>query len=273
MKLKLLSLFVFVLALAVPAQAQHGHLNAGALGTNLTDKLYFVNGALFAAESGYIRQMTYMTTGAYSNYYAGNISFTALPATTNNGGPAFNHPALGSFVVAEITSVEGPAGGAFGFWESGARTPSYSIPSGTTNGTSWFELSDITMGAGLPEADPYGHIHGRQFTLSQPGTYKVGFTLKDIADYYPVHSDSDIFYITFSAGYRLEMPMVTNSMFAFHVNPAGSTNLHVEAAESLSTNTTWLSLAGPLTNSSSPIMVIDSNAPPMGSRFYRVVQK
>jgi hypothetical protein len=273
MKLKPILLLAFALALSAPAQAQHGHLNAGALGTNLTDKLYFVNGALFAAESGYVRQMTFMTTGTYSNYYAGNISFTALAATTNNGGPAFHHPALGSFVVAEITSVEGPEGGAFGFWESGARSPSYSIPAGTTNGTSWIELSDIGAGAGLPEADPYGHIHGRQFTLSKPGTYKVGFTLKDIADYYPVHSDSDTFYINFSAGYRLEMPMVTNSMFAFHVNPAGSTNVHVEAAESLSTNTAWLPLAGPLTNSATAVMVIDTNSPPMGSRFYRVVQK
>jgi hypothetical protein len=266
-------LVVFILCKTGPlSHGQHGHLNAGAVGTNLMDKLYFVNGAIFTPESGYVKPMNFMTSGTYSNYYAGNISITALPATLANGGPAFNAPALGSFIVAEITSVEGPDGGAFGFWEAGAKVPTYSVPVGTTNGTGRIELSDISAGAGLPDADPHGHIHGRQFTLSKPGLYKVGFTLYDVAEYYPVHSPSDIFYINFASGNRFESIKLTNGMVQLSLAATASSNYWVEVAPALGASNQWLKVSENLGASTNATVFIHSNAAPTGKYFYRIVE-
>lgn len=95
-KLLVIGLAAFYFAAACEhAQAQHGHLNAGALGSNPGSKLYFANGDIFAASSGYVKELTFADGGAYAGYYEGGISLTALPATINHGGPALNHSAPG----------------------------------------------------------------------------------------------------------------------------------------------------------------------------------
>src|SRR5690349_1583178 len=97
----------------------HGHLNIGAVGTGQGDQLTFDNAAIFSTNTGYIMTLTHTNGGTYAGYYQGNITLTALAATPSFGGPVPNAPAPGSQVWAEIVSVDGPAGGAFNFWDTG----------------------------------------------------------------------------------------------------------------------------------------------------------
>ena len=41
------------------------------------------------------------------------------------------------------------------------------------------QCSDASGGAGAAGADPFGHLHGRNFTATVPGDYVVGFKLFD----------------------------------------------------------------------------------------------
>jgi hypothetical protein len=195
------TLLISLTGAAGPALAQHGHLNAGAFGTNQNDQLYCVNGASVATNSGFVRTLDYSNSGTYAGTFNGNITFTALPGTTNNGGPAFGHAALGSFLVAEIVSVDGPAGGVFSFWDSAETSPTHNVPVGTTGGSFQWDLSDSGLGAGQPDGDPFGHIHGRRFSVNADGRYTVGFRALDTslngAGSGPIHLASDPIYIYF----------------------------------------------------------------------------
>ncbi len=186
------------------ALAQHGHLNAGAVGTSQGDALSFANGAIFAESSGYVKQLTPATTGARAGYYTGSITLTALPATVANGGPAAGAAALGSFLQYGIVSVTGPAGGQFAFWEEGATTPTISYGVGySTSFPALIELSDASNGAGAAGADPFGHLHGRNFTATVPGEYVVGFKLFDTsvngAAGGEIHAPSQVLNVKFAA--------------------------------------------------------------------------
>lgn len=186
------------------ALAQHGHLNVGAVGTAQGDALTFANGAIFAESSGYVKDMPLATTGARAGYYSGSITLTALPATVANGGPAAGASALGSFIQYGIVSVTGPAGGEFAFWDEGATTPtlSYSVGYNSASPT-LIPLSDVSIGAGTAGADPFGHLHGRNFTVSIPGEYSVGFQAFDTSvngtGGGSIHSASPVLTVKFSA--------------------------------------------------------------------------
>ncbi|MBL9128399.1 MAG: PEP-CTERM sorting domain-containing protein [Verrucomicrobiales bacterium] len=198
-------LALFFAGLALPAAAQHGHLNAGAVGQNQGDKLSFANGDLFAASSGYVKELPLASTGTYAGYYEGGITLTALPTTVANGGPAAGASAPGSFVMVGITSVSGPAGGSFAMWEEGATSPtfSYSVGYDVTSPTSLWALSDASSGAGVLGGDPYGHLHGRRFTATEPGLYTVEFRLFDTSvngtGGAPIHTPSAELPIAFNA--------------------------------------------------------------------------
>jgi len=122
-----------------PLQAQHGHLNAGAAGTNQGAQLNFANGDIFAATSGYVKQLVPDGAGLFT----GGITFTALPATTNFGGPALGAAALGAFIEVQMVSMMGPAGSTFSFWEEGALSSSVSLLSGSLTPSALWDLSDI----------------------------------------------------------------------------------------------------------------------------------
>jgi len=194
------SILAVLLVTGQTAFAQHGHLNAGAAGHNQNDPLVWANGAAFAADSGYAQSMTLATSGRYAGLFNSGPTLTALTAT--NGGSAF-----GSFLTAEIVSVAGPAGSIFSFWEGvdqgGGDSPLFSIPSGGTGLSLRFALSDATAGAGLPEQDPFGHLHGRRFTTTEEGLYTVGFRVLDTSENGAgggaIHTPSDILYINFAA--------------------------------------------------------------------------
>jgi hypothetical protein len=200
-----LTLLVFSLLLAVPAaRAQHAHLNTGADSADPFDplpgdKLFFANGNIFVASSGYVKDLTWQSSGTYTGTFGGSITFTALPSTVDNGGPASYHAHDGAHIEVRLVSVTGPAGGSFSFWESGSLAPTFTLSSGATGGTGQWNLSENDGSFG---SDPFGHVHGRMFTADTAGLYTVTFQLFDTSisnGGLAWHAPSDLFQINFNA--------------------------------------------------------------------------
>lgn len=195
-----LSIFLLTAWLLGSLSAHAQHLNAGAVGHQQNDALLWVNGDAFATQSGYVQSMPLAVSGRYAGLYNSGPTLTAL-ASTEDG------PALGSFIVAEIVSLTGPAGGLFSFWEGvdqgGSSTPTFSIATGGSGLSYRFDLSDAAAGAGQPGQDPLGHLHGRRFTATEPGTYTVGWRALDTSvngeGGGPIHLPSQILYVNFAA--------------------------------------------------------------------------
>ena len=258
------------------------HIYAGALGTNQGDKLYFSNGGSFdATRSDYALPQILRTNGLNAGYFRGDaLTFSALPATPLNGGPITNqsgtlNAALGARLAIQVVSVTGPPGGSLAFWEgdgeSDLGTITFSIPVGTSNGANYLVISENT---GQPGADPYGHIHGREFTTSSPGTYVVGFRVIDLSTNGvgggPIQSPSDVLLVRFQAGLRIEnVQTLSHGVEVSYRSPPGISNL-LEATDS-ATPGHWMSVAPPLRGNNNLQSFTDTNAP-TGNRFYRIRQ-
>jgi hypothetical protein len=265
---------VLVLFLAVPVQAQqHAHIYAGALGTNQNDKLYFSNGTLFITNSGYVQPLSFASNGVNAGYYQGTLTFSALAATVPNAGPAFGHAALGARLQLQVVSIAGPAGGQFGFWEGNdgenGDQLTFSVPVGTTNGTATFPLSE---NHGSPGTDPYGHIHGRVFTVTLPGLYSVGFRILDSSTNGigggPIQAPSDIFPIYFQAGLSLvSITRTTNGVAVIFGTQSGKS--YFLESRPASAPAVWQTLAGPAAGNSRLQSLSDTNTA-NSARFYRV---
>jgi hypothetical protein len=190
------------LAAAAAHGQDHGHLNVGSSGHKLT----WNNGADFAPGTGYVKTLVFTNGAKWANFYQGNITLTAMHSRDPFGEVDPAAPRNGAFIVAEIVSVEGPSGGAFAFWENTSTpgNPTASIPAGTTNAAVRFALSQAELGAGEPEGDAYGHIHGRRFTATLPGIYTVGFRAHDTSTNGesggPIHEPTGIQFVQFQAG-------------------------------------------------------------------------
>src|SRR5262245_34747335 len=139
------------LALMLPGvlRAQHGHLNAGAAGTQQNDPLIWANGADFAAASSYVKTLDYTNAGRYAGYFQQNITLTALPATAAHAGPDPAAAAPGSFLQCRMSCLQAPPGGSFGFWESGATAPTISLAAGQTSSLLW----PLSESDGAPGSD------------------------------------------------------------------------------------------------------------------------
>ena len=233
--------------------AQHGHINAGAVG-GAGSQLYFVNGASFVTNSGYVLELPLATNGPYAGLYNGSVTFTALPATILAGGPAFGHAQPGAYIELKTVSVAGPSGGVFGYWigdeDFGTAEKIFEVPVGTTNGTQMFNLTESDGSAG---SDPFGHVHGRQFTLSEKGLYTMGFQLVDTSANGTgggaVHQPSDIFYMYFRAGvpeFVIHSIVYTTNVVTVYVETAEGSMYQLERATGLTaTNTVWTPLGQP----------------------------
>jgi len=268
--LVLLGLGVFTL----PGQADT-HIFSGALGTNQNDKLFFSNGAAFnASQTSYSFPQILRTNGMNAGYYRGDVlTFTALSATPANGGDIPGHAALGAELAVQVVSVECPPGGSFAFWEGDGENDlgniTFSVPVGTTNGTNYLVVSENNS---EPGADPYGHIHGREFTTSAPGTYIVGFRIIDLSTNGvgggPIHLSSDVLPMRFQAGLRIEaLQIFTNRVTASFRSPPGISNV-LEATDSVATGA-WQQVAGPLKGNNNTQFLTETNAPGP-NRFYRL---
>ena len=201
------------------------------------------------------------------------LSFTSLAGTIPNGGPIPGHAGFGSRLAVQVVSVAGPPGGSFAFWEGDGESDlgaiTFRVPTGTTNGTNYLIISENNGERG---ADPYGHIHGREFTASAPGTYTVGFRVIDVstngAGGGPIHVPSDVLPVKFQAGLRIEtIQTFTNRVTVSFRSPPAINNV-LEAASSIESGT-WLPVAGPLRGNNNLQFLTETNAPG-ANRYYRL---
>ena len=166
----------FLTASWSPAQTQitTDHFYAGATGTSSSDQLIWGNASVFSADANYFN-MSYSTSGTYSGFYNAAFTMTVLAATPANLGPVPLAPALGSYIQAKLTLVSAPVGGTFDYWLTGATTPSYTLNVGDS--TALIPISDITLGAGSPGADPTATFTDARFRDGTVGDYIVSFPI------------------------------------------------------------------------------------------------
>lgn len=255
--------------IAVSASAQdHGHLNLGASGVDQSDPLIFENAAIFETATNYVKTLMFASSGAYAGYYQGNITFTTLAATPDHAGPEPNAAALGAQIVAQLVSVEGPAGGAFAFWDTGATSPTISLACGLAGTNTW----RVSENDGSPGSDPYGHIHGRRFTATKPGIYTVGFRALDVCTNGvgggPIHAPSAVIKVYFQAGVNIKsITSVAEDTVIVLSAPVGW-NWSLEAGDSLGSAGSWMPI-GELIPGDDHFHTITNHAPSAGWRFYR----
>jgi hypothetical protein len=253
-------ILLFTLVRPDPAWAQHRHLDAGAMGTEQGDALRFVNAEELGFASGYVMTLNWAEEGRYAGYYHGGLTLSVLPATANAGGPDPRAPAPGAFIEAGIAGVEGPSGGEFGFWEAEAPAPTERVAVGGTGVGTW-AISDSD---GSPGSDPFGHIHGRRFTATEPGLYRVGFFLVDTstngADGGPIHAPSDVLWIQFQAGLVIASVVRGPGTAAVTFGSPANRVLTLETATNLETGTTWIPVGDPVLGDEHFQTVIDESA-------------
>jgi hypothetical protein len=248
----------------------HGHLNVGATSTSQNAQLNWNNGADFGATAGYVKTLDYTNSGKYAGYYQNNITLTVLPATADYGGPAVGAPALGSFILGRMSLLAGPEGGLFNFWETNSTAltgPYISVAVGWP-ATNLFQLSQTDGSAGT---DPFGHIHGRRFSATKPGLYKVGFQAIDVSTNGtgggPIHTPSDVIPIYFQAGPTLPWISKSNNLTRVTFGSISNRTCIIEVSTNLSL-TNWTAIA---TNSGTDYFQTITDTNSIGTqRFYRM---
>lgn len=273
-----LSLFRTVLLVAAPALAtlsvsaqDHGHLYAGASAQTQGAPLIFPNGPDFAAAPGYVgyvKTLTFATNGTYNGYYQGNVTIAALATTEAHAGPDDFAASPGSFLQAAIVAVQGPPGGVFSFWNTTAG-PTYHY----TNGFTYTNLWRLTEADGSPGTDPYGHIHGRRFTATKPGVYKVSFKLTDTSTNGvgggPIHTPSDVLDVYFQAGLSIASQVETNGVTVVTFGSVLGSDFTLECSTNLGNTNAWFPVDGPVAGTDNFIPFMDTS-PAAAPRFYRV---
>jgi hypothetical protein len=238
-----------------PAQGQHFHVNAGAVAPEVGAALTFVNRALFAEESRFVIHLRPVESALYGPLFYGgaDLTFTALPATLDNGGPSPKAALSGTRIAAIVESVDGPPGGAFSFWDSfdgffDATEITFTVPIGTLGGTNRFLLSEND---GSPGADPYGHIHGRKFSATLPGTYRVGLRLVDDTlngpGNGPLHAPSERIVFLFQAGLTLAVRSIQEGTATVQFGTESNRTYRIESTSALGPTAIWQQVGEPVT--------------------------
>lgn len=264
------------------AHAQHAHIYAGATNQTSGTPLWFVNGDLWDTNSngGYAQSPAciYLESNIpdlYPGLYQTAMTFSALPATIFTGGPSANAAALGTYIELRFVSLQGPAGGALTIWDENTNplqpATMFTLPVGANNGTNRFNLSEGDPFD--PESDPYGHIHGRRFTLNKPGLYTLGLQLLDTANNGvnggPVQTPSAITYFYLQAGLFLSDFSRSNNVATARFGLPGFTDFALEASASAN-GTNWTTISTNSGTSHSELRwVTDPNAT-TPARFYRL---
>jgi hypothetical protein len=174
----------------------------------------------FTTNSGWVFGLNVGTTNdSYFGYYWTDDSvFVALAATPGNGGPEPGHAATGTYIQVKLISLEGPTGASFGFWETAGQGAAGEGVDGTNltwsvtvpyrNGTN---LINVTESDGSPGSDPYGHIHGRVYSVTKPGYYRATWQFVDTSTNGPNGGPVDLPSAPFSLQYQagLEIDAIT----------------------------------------------------------------
>lgn len=265
--------------IASPLHAQFLSITAGAESTAPGSKLTFPNGAAFDASSGFTQPLVYtiVTNFVLTNIMYSTTNLQVWSLSKTNAGSA----AVGSHIVCEVLSVTGPEGGVLSFWEQGWRTPTYHFPVGTppTVGSNIFDVSDLAVGAGLPDGDPVGRIPLRRFTVNTPGEYLMTIKLHDSSTNSPaagpMHTSSDTITVKFATTLDLAVTRLvrnpTNAVETLTFKQSALTNVVVEANTNLAT-TDWIAVAGPFTNAPAlnNTTTLSFTNPAIPSRFFRL---
>ena len=245
---------------AATTAAGHEHLAAGANSTTPGSPLVFVNAGDYATNSGYVFNLEMDAPGSpYDGwYYTGDLVFVALAATPDYGGPEAQAAALGSHLEIVLETFGGPPGSTLGFWETqqngvDSTNLTWTVPVGLTNGTNHIVVSETD---GSPAADPYGHIHGRIYSVDKPGLYTVGFRFVDTSTNGPgggpIQTPSDRFYLYFQADVTIAgIGPVTNGVSLVFAAPsnlpdsgtAPATNYQIELTPILGPSANWQPIA------------------------------
>ena len=154
-------ILTFGLALLGPVLSAHSHIDVQAsasgqlvlVGATSEIMVYVPPGEPFTL---FARQFP-------GGYYATELTFSSEDPLSPNALPRI-----------QLLSVTGPAGAAFAFWEAGATAPTWTRPAGwTASGGDYPDFVTYEDESGV------GHIHGRLFTATHPGTYTVNFRAVD----------------------------------------------------------------------------------------------
>lgn len=274
-----------VLALVVNVKGQHIHISAGAYTLSPGSPLVFYNGYLYDTNSysGVYPACIYMNLNdpnvpLYPGLYQSDASFTALPGTIFTGGPHPFAAESGSYIELIVRTAQGPPGGELGFWKENdefdatATTKIFSVPVGTLDGTNRFNLTQSPEEGGWP-GDPFGHVHGRRFTVNKLGLYVIGVQLIDTSSVGvnggPNHSPSEMNYFYFNAGMFINYYKRTNDSMVVRFALQGYKDYYLEKSTSLD-GTNWITiLREPGATHSDLHTLVDANATNV-TTFYRI---
>lgn len=181
-----LATFVWLLAIAAtPPLEAHDHLEAGTLSSVPGAPLAFINDSDYGANSGFVFNLGAGDPGSpYEGfYYMNDLVFVAQAATPDFGGPEPDAAGLGSQIFVQLLQVQGPAGSHLGFWETvqdevDSTNLTWTLPIPLTSGTN---LIQVTQTPPSPTSDPYGHLHGRIYSVDQPGFYVTTWRFVDLS--------------------------------------------------------------------------------------------
>lgn len=192
------------------------------------------------------------------------------------------HAHTGAFIWVEITSVTGPAGASFGFWETGrsssSDTPTVSFVANESTDDFAFVLS---TGYDAVDQDPFGHIHGRAWTADKPGDYQVSFRFVDLStsgpDGGPWHPPSESFTLHFQAGpdFQPSLKMVENTGCVLTwpsrmgIWEPYQTGVTFRILRSSSPQAGWESIGSVIGTTADTASFTDPS-PPAGKAFYRI---
>ncbi len=248
---------VLAVALSGAALQAHDHMPAAATSSSPGATLQYDPTATdYTTNSGFVFSLAAGTTNdAYLGYYyTSDQVFEALPATGDNGGPVSGHAAPGTYIQAKLLSVEGPAGASFGFWEvsqddvdSTNLTWSVSVPfHGGTN------LIHVSESDGSPGSDPYGHIHGRIYSVTKPGLYTAIWQFVDTSTNGPGGGPVDLPSAPFATYYQADLTIahisaVSNSVTITFAAPSNQpddlstppSNYHLLSSPALGPSADW----------------------------------
>lgn len=247
------------------AHAQHLHFVAGTATPTPGAKLLAVNSNDFVLNSGYVRTMTYTTNGARLGLWSVSHPFVVAGATlpAEEGAPMF-----GSWIHMGMVSATGPAGGEVGYWEVGATAATIRLRVGETGTNLWH----ISENDGSPGSDPFGHIHGRNFTATKPGLYIIAFRFVDLSTNGvgggPLHVPSDLIYVAFQAGITLSDPVKEANAFSVRVGTQLGQRHTLEYTTELSPTAAWTT--GPFVSGNDHFQLLTDLNPTGEKRFYRV---
>ncbi|MBI5388437.1 MAG: hypothetical protein HZA90_27545 [Verrucomicrobia bacterium] len=219
----------------------------GAFGETNDAPLCLLNADQIATNVGAVMNLRLLTNGPFASLYEGGLQTVTVPATTNNGGPAPNHAALGSCLALQLVELSGPSGASLGFWDVGDFAPRFSVSVGERAGVNQFPLSE---NRGVAGTDPYAWLLGRHFTANKPGLYCLGFRVKDISTNGPdggaLHPTSELCRVYLQAGLTINAVVPQTSSFTTVFGGEPGRTIYLERSASLGAGASWETVAGPL---------------------------